>query len=82
MSTQISIKFSDEMLERAKDFAGKSGFNNLQDFIREILRQKLFEQEVENLGGIYTSKASEKSLAKNWLTKEEDKAWKHLQNAT
>ena len=79
MGTQISIKFSDEVLKHAKNFAKNAGFANLQDFIREILRQKIFEQPFENTGGIYTYKASEKSLAKNWLAKEEDKAWEHLQ---
>lgn len=28
--------------------------------------------------GMETAIASEKSLAKEWLTKEEDEAWKHL----
>lgn len=79
MGTQISIKFSDEMLKRVKVSAKKSGFDNLQSFIRELLRQKLFEQEFEAVGGIYTYKASEKALARNWLRKEEDEAWKHLQ---
>ena len=30
--------------------------------------------------GYYTMLASERSLAKNWLTKEEDEAWEHLQD--
>lgn len=32
----------------------------------------------KDIGGVYTAKASEQSLAKKWLTKEEDLAWKHL----
>lgn len=43
-----------------------------------IIREKLFESK-EELRGILTSIASEKSLAKNWLRKEEDEAWEHLQ---
>lgn len=77
MSTQISIKLSDKMFESAKTFAESHGFNSLQDFIRETIREKLFEDE--NIGGIYTSKASEDSLAKKWMVAEEDKAWSHLQ---
>ncbi len=49
----------------------------VQDFIREMLREKLFERE--NISGLNTYKASEASLAKNWLRKEEGKAWEHLQ---
>ncbi|HIH15658.1 MAG TPA: hypothetical protein HA360_01305 [Nanoarchaeota archaeon] len=77
MSTQISIKLSDKMYKSAKQFADKKGFDSLQDFIRETLREKLFEGE--SLSGKNTALASQKSLAKNWLKKEEDEAWKHLQ---
>jgi len=31
------------------------------------------------VSGINTALASEKSLAKNWLTSEEDEAWKYLE---
>jgi metal-responsive CopG/Arc/MetJ family transcriptional regulator len=79
MSTQISLKLSDKMFQAAKAFSDLKGFDNLQDFIREIIRQKLFDDENENIGGLYTYKASEKALAKNWLTAEEDKAWEYLQ---
>ena len=65
------------MYSSAKQIAKKKGFDSLQDFIRETLREKLFEGE--NVGGKNTALASEKSLAKNWLKREEDEAWKHLQ---
>jgi len=81
MSTQISLKLSDKMIEKAKEYVEMKGFDNLQDFIRETIREKLFCQE-ENTGGLFTSIASEKSLAKNWQSKEEDLAWKHLEKET
>jgi len=65
-------------MSSAKSYAEMHGFDNLQDFIRETLRQRLFE----NVGGKYTYLASEKSLARNWLKKEEDEAWSHLQKET
>lgn len=77
MSTQISIKLSDKMFDSAKNHANIYGYDSLQDFIRETIRQKLFENE--ELSGKETYLASEKSLAKNWLLKEEDEAWEHLQ---
>jgi len=33
----------------------------------------------KKFGGKFTYLASEEALAKNWLSKEEDKAWEHLQ---
>ncbi|MFT4297974.1 MAG: hypothetical protein ACMXX5_02170 [Candidatus Woesearchaeota archaeon] len=82
MSTQISLKLSDKMFNAAKAFSNLKGFDSLQDFIRETIREKLFDEENENIGGLYTYKASEETLAKNWLVAEEDKAWEHLQKET
>ncbi len=78
MSIQINIELSDKTFNIAKEYATNYGFDTLQDFIKETLRKKLFEKE-EELNGKLTYLASEKSLAKNWLSKEEDKAWAHLQ---
>jgi len=78
MSTQISLKLSDSMLERAKVFVELKGYDSLQDFIRETVRQRLFEPS-EKFTGLQTSLASEESLAKKWMNKEEDKAWEHLE---
>ena len=79
MGTQISLKLSDKMFDSAKNFAEEKGFDTLQDFIRETLREKLFEQSNDKLKGIQTYKASEKTLAKRWSTAKEAKAWNHLQ---
>ena len=70
MGMQISLKLSDKMLSEAKKYARLHGYDQLQDFIREIV------------SGLYTYKASEASLAKNWMRKEEDEAWEHLQEET
>ncbi|MBI2666241.1 hypothetical protein HYX13_01375 [Candidatus Woesearchaeota archaeon] len=69
------------MLLNARKYIKHHGFDTLQDFIRELLREKLFENE-EETKGIFTALASEKALAKHWLTKEEDEAWAHLQKET
>lgn len=82
MGTQISLKLSEKMYSSAKVYAEIHGFDSLQDFIREILRERLFEQEAETFGGLFTSLASEESLARNWLSPEEDEAWAHLQRET
>lgn len=79
MSMQISLKLSDQIFVSAKKYTELYGFDTLQDFIRELLREKLFEKEGETVGGFFTAKASEEALAKHWRTKEEDEAWAHLQ---
>ncbi len=75
MGIQINLKLSDKMIEAAKLMAEKKGHDSLQDFIRETLREKLFE-EVNSYNSYL---ASEESLARFWLRKEEDEAWQHLQ---
>ena len=79
MGTQISIKLSDRMYTSAKLYAERHGFDSLQDMIRELIRLRVFEHEEEFFGGISTAMASESSLAKDWLSEEEEEAWKHLQ---
>jgi len=81
MGTQINLKLSDRMFTSAREYADVHGFDTMQDLIRELLRQRLFEDK-EVTGGIHTALASEKSLARHWLTKEEDEAWAHLQKET
>ncbi len=78
MSNQINLKLSSEVYSQAKKYSKNHGYGTVQEFIREIIREKLFEKENETLNGYHTYLASEKSLKKFWNTKNEDKAWKHL----
>lgn len=43
MNQQINIRLSEPMLKRAQLKARKQGFENLQEFMKAILREKLFE---------------------------------------
>ncbi len=43
MNQQINIRLSDVMLKKAQVKAKGQGYENLQEFIRELLREKLFE---------------------------------------
>jgi len=79
MGTQISLQLSDRVFASARAFADAHGFETLQEFIRELIREKLFERRPEAIGGLSTYLASEEALARDWLTPEEDKAWEHLQ---
>ncbi|MCX6803344.1 MAG: hypothetical protein NTY48_02105 [Candidatus Diapherotrites archaeon] len=78
MGIQINLKLPDEVYIEAKRYSKNFGYGNIQEFIRETIREKLFEKESETTGGFHTYLASEKSLAKLWNTKEEDEAWKDL----
>jgi len=64
-------------MEEALKHVEDKGYENLQDFIRETLREKLFEDE--EINGMQTYLASIPSLAKNWISREEDEEWAHLQ---
>ena len=70
MGTQISLKLSDKMLRKARQHSKKYGYDSLQDFIRETMRERLFGSP---------ALASEEALARFWNTKEEEEAWAHLQ---
>lgn len=82
MSTDVSFELSDRIFTAAKIYAETHGFDTLQDFIKELLREKLFEFDHEIFGGVSTYLASEESLARSWLSPEEDNAWAHLQKET
>ena len=76
MGEQINLKFSDEVFSKVKKYSKDYGYGSIQDFIRELVREKLFEKE--RVSGFQTYLASEKALARLWDTKEEDEAWKNL----
>ena len=41
-TTQINVRLSDKMLNKAGTYAKKHGFSNIQELIKETLREKLF----------------------------------------
>ena len=59
MNQQINIRLSDVMLKKAQVKARRQGYENLQEFIRELLREKVFEivevskKEVDFLKKLY-----------------------------
>jgi Arc/MetJ-type ribon-helix-helix transcriptional regulator len=44
MNTQINLRLPEKILLSAKKHAQKNGFSNVQEFIKELLREKLFEK--------------------------------------
>lgn len=43
MGEQINVRMSEQMLSSAKNYAKANGFDNVQELIKETLREKLFE---------------------------------------
>lgn len=54
--------------------------NEIVDFIQFLKNKHLSQKtlEMEEINQQETALLSESSLAKDWLSKEEDEAWKHL----
>ena len=44
MNSQINLRISDELLDNAREYAKKHGFGNVQELIKESLREKVFEE--------------------------------------
>lgn len=44
MGTQINLRLSEELLVKAQEYSNKHGFDNVQEFIKETLRERLFNE--------------------------------------
>ena len=68
MSIQINIRVSEDFLEDARNYAKSHGYLNIQEFIRDVAREKIYDQyEVRNE---YLEKLNSKD-ANTFLTDEE-----------
>lgn len=45
MNKQVNIRLPHHILEAAETYAAKHGHKNIQEFIMQALREKLFEQK-------------------------------------
>mgnify|MGYP002628734982 CR=1 FL=1 len=44
MNTQINVRMTENMLNSAQKYATENGYGNIQEFIKETVREKLFEE--------------------------------------
>ena len=44
MNTQINVRLPEKVLMSAQTYAEEHGFNSIQEFIKEAIREKLFEK--------------------------------------
>ncbi len=72
MGKQINLRLSDQMLLRVKNHAKKNGYDNVQEFIRETLRQTIVEERLTKKEIELVSKVIEVTKRKgSWSTEEE-----------
>ncbi len=44
MNTQVNVRMPKKLFDTATTYSKKHGYGNVQDFIKEALREKLFEK--------------------------------------
>ncbi|HII14931.1 MAG TPA: hypothetical protein HA362_01340 [Nanoarchaeota archaeon] len=73
MNTQINLRIPESLLLNAKKYAVKHGFGNVQELVKETLREKVFgEPEITPEGLKLIKKLIEVSNKKSlWGTEEE-----------
>ena len=72
MNTQINLRLPQKILVSAKSYAEEHGFGNIQDFIKEAVREKLFDEpEITKEEFELVKKLAEVSEKKNLYGTEE-----------
>ncbi|MCK4669771.1 MAG: hypothetical protein KAT43_01100 [Nanoarchaeota archaeon] len=73
MNTQINVRFQEKILSTAKTYAEEHGFSTVQEFIKEIVREKLFDEpEISKEELALVRKLAEISEKKNLYGTEEE----------
>jgi Arc/MetJ-type ribon-helix-helix transcriptional regulator len=63
-NTQINLKLPFKLMELAEEYADSYGYTNVQELIRESLREKVFSEKVREE---YIDKLIEDEKDSNWL---------------
>ncbi len=72
MNTQINLRLPEKLLISAKKYAETNGFGTLQEFIKEILRERLFEEKLSSKEIALVRKLADISDKKNLYGTEEE----------
>lgn len=72
MATQINLRFDDEFLEKARNHAKSKGFLNIQEFIREAVREKIYEEDSLNIAYLQRLHSKE---AQTFVSEEEAQSY-------
>lgn len=71
-TTQLNVRLADPLLNKATTYAKKHGFGNVQELIKESLREKLFPLELTKEELMLVKKLAQVSEEKNLWGTEED----------
>ena len=72
MNIQLNMKINRELFRKAEQFAVKNGFLNVQEMIRHMIREKILEDD-----GFFN--VSMESFSKEWMSDDDEKAWRRFQ---
>ena len=73
MNTQINLRLPEKVLTSAASYAEKHGYATIQEFIKETLREKLFEEpKISKAELALVKKLAEVSEKKNLYGTEEE----------
>ena len=76
---QINLKLPKNLIEAAENYVKNFGFRNIQELAAASMREKIFKTESLSEKELReTIFADEKLLAQNWLSEEDNEAWKDL----
>ena len=78
MNSQINLRLPEMLLKSAKSYAEKHGYGNVQDFIKETLRERLFENEDISKKELKLVKKLAEVSIKKGLTGTEEELFKKL----
>ncbi len=71
MNMQINLRLPEKMLDSAKRYSQEHGFSTVQEFIKETLREKLFE-DISSRELVLVKKLAEISDKKDLYGTEEE----------
>jgi len=73
MNTQINVRLPSKLLSSAKSYAEEHGFGTVQEFMKETLREKLFDEpEISKEELVLVKKLVEASEKKDLYGTEEE----------
>lgn len=73
MNTQINLRLPEKILNSARTYSEEHGFSTIQDFIKEALREKLFDEpEISKEELALVRKLAKASEKKNLYGTEEE----------
>ena len=77
-TTQINVRLSDQLLDSANDYAEQHGFGNVQELIKDTLREKLFEEPPITKEELVLIKKLAEASEKEGLFRTEEELFKKL----